>query len=301
MANAAQITANRRNAAKSTGPKTTQGKAIVARNAIKHGLLARQNVILGEDPQEFELGRRKWLAELEPVGHAEATLAERVAGLAWRLKRAERLQNEVFDSLLAKELADSMADFDDELSAEEQQELMSDPSADPRLAVGRMVARDFNRERALERLMMYERWIENSLYRTMKELRQVQRERKAEAGHGPLSPANLENHVWQQQAEPAELADATRATVTDSAKQSQSGAPQQDHRQAALGDVTDAVAMNCAKQTQFRPSQPDHCFAEAQDPASLQADDPAGAAASDSAKQSQIPGNAPCETKPMRV
>ena len=207
MANAAQVAANRRNAAKSTGPKTTRGKAVVAQNAIKHGLLARQDVVLGEDQEEFDLGRSKWLQELEPVGHAETTLAERIVSLSWRLKRAERLQNEVFDALLAGELAESMEDFDDELSAEDERELMSDPRADPRLAIGRMVARDFREDRTLERLMGYERWIENSLYRTMKELRQVQREQKAEGGTGHRGLPIGGNHGWQRQAEPAELAD----------------------------------------------------------------------------------------------
>ena len=99
MTTEAQVAANRRNAAKSTGPKTTVGKAIVAQNAIKHGLLARQNVILGEDPQEFDLHRRGVLGELAPAGVMASILAERIVGLTWRLKRAERLANEAFDYL----------------------------------------------------------------------------------------------------------------------------------------------------------------------------------------------------------
>jgi len=55
MTSQARVSANRRNATKSTGPRTLEGKAIVAQNAIKHGLLARQDLITGEDPQEFAL------------------------------------------------------------------------------------------------------------------------------------------------------------------------------------------------------------------------------------------------------
>ncbi len=40
MATAAQIAANRRNARKSTGPKTGRGKRASARNAVKHGIYA---------------------------------------------------------------------------------------------------------------------------------------------------------------------------------------------------------------------------------------------------------------------
>ncbi|RPJ27381.1 MAG: hypothetical protein EHM35_14240, partial [Planctomycetaceae bacterium] len=110
MATEAQVTANRRNAAKSTGPRTRQGKAVVAMNALQHGLCARQDVVLGEDPQEFERYRAGLLDDLSPLGDAECVLAQRFVGLSWRLRRAERLQNEVFDALLAKELAESMED-----------------------------------------------------------------------------------------------------------------------------------------------------------------------------------------------
>jgi len=61
MASAAQVLANRLNAQKSTGPHTAEGKAAVAQNAVKHGLLAREVVIKGEDPGEFEFYRDQML------------------------------------------------------------------------------------------------------------------------------------------------------------------------------------------------------------------------------------------------
>ena len=54
MATLKQIAANRRNAQKSTGPKTPEGQKTVSRNAITHGLTAARAVVLPEEQQEFE-------------------------------------------------------------------------------------------------------------------------------------------------------------------------------------------------------------------------------------------------------
>ena len=43
--------ANSRNALKSTGPKTPEGKAAVRLNALKHGLLSQAVLLPGEDEE----------------------------------------------------------------------------------------------------------------------------------------------------------------------------------------------------------------------------------------------------------
>ncbi len=186
MTTEAQTIANRRNSSKSTGPRTTEGKAVVAQNALKHGFLAHQDLIPGEDREQFESCRRLLLADLAPLGPMESTLAERIVSCSWRLKRADRLQNEVFDYLIAEELTDSLSHYGDELSQADQQAIVSKPDTDPHLAVGRAVYKDYTHgEMALDRLMMYERRIENSLYRTMNELYKLRRLREQDGGHRP--------------------------------------------------------------------------------------------------------------------
>lgn len=88
-----QLQANRQNARRSTGPRTGAGKAIVRLNAVRHGLRAAAVVVPGfESPAEWEAFRAGVVESLEPVGALAEALADRAAGLLWRLKRAERAE-----------------------------------------------------------------------------------------------------------------------------------------------------------------------------------------------------------------
>ena len=58
MASQAQIEANRKNAKKSTGPKSENEKSVAKLNAVKHGLTAEHVIIPGEDLAELEELRR---------------------------------------------------------------------------------------------------------------------------------------------------------------------------------------------------------------------------------------------------
>ena len=95
MATNAQIRANRQNTKRSTGPRTRQGKARASRNAVTHGLLARQAVLRDEDPQRFEDLRHAMRADLDPDGAMEEELVEQIVLYAWRLRRATRIETDV--------------------------------------------------------------------------------------------------------------------------------------------------------------------------------------------------------------
>jgi hypothetical protein len=94
MATAAQIEANRRNAKKSTGPKTEEGKARVRCNAFKHGLRARaiMPVLPQENPRELEERTQQYLSDLQPRSAIELDLIRQAARLAYRIERAERIE-----------------------------------------------------------------------------------------------------------------------------------------------------------------------------------------------------------------
>src|SRR3954454_24205651 len=87
MTSQRHIEANRRKAASSPGPRTARGKAVVALNAVEHGLLSRQAVIQGESEAELvELGKRL-RGQLAPSGELELLLVDRIVSPAWRLRR----------------------------------------------------------------------------------------------------------------------------------------------------------------------------------------------------------------------
>ena len=87
--------ANRRNALKSTGPRTKAGKLAVARNGVGHGIYTLCPVIEDvESAREWKAYRKAMLADIAPVGMLETTLAERIILTAWRLGRVARYETE---------------------------------------------------------------------------------------------------------------------------------------------------------------------------------------------------------------
>ena len=93
MATAAQIEANRRNAQKSTGPKTEKGKARAKLNAVTHGMTARTiiPVLPQEDPKELEDRIQQAITAMKPRNPLELDLVRRAVRLAGELDRAERV------------------------------------------------------------------------------------------------------------------------------------------------------------------------------------------------------------------
>ena len=183
MSTQAQVLANRRNAQKSTGPRSSQGKAVVSQNAVKHGLLTRHDVISSESQADFDLYRQQMLAELDPVSPMESMLAEPIVGLSWRLKRAGRIQNQAIDALKADNTSSPLGKLTQSLFFKSADQSAAAPAASAsNLALGRMAIKDFSRARVLDRLLMYERRIEHSLYKTLLEFQRLHLIRKLDPG-----------------------------------------------------------------------------------------------------------------------
>jgi len=181
MATEAQILANRRNARKSTGPRTLEGKSAVSQNAVKHGLLARQAVISSESQADFDLYRDRMLGELVPASPMESMLAERIISLSWRLKRAVRIQNQAIDAMNADNTSSPLTKLTQSLFFKGHDHSQGTPSTSaPDLALGRLAIKDFSNARVLDRLLMYERRMEHSLYKTLLELQRLRLIRKLE-------------------------------------------------------------------------------------------------------------------------
>ncbi len=94
-----QIAANRRNAQKSTGPRTEEGKERSSQNAVKHGMTSRRAVLADEDPKVFLAHRISIHEDLRPMGELETTLANRIAAQLWRLARVPAIEAELIDAL----------------------------------------------------------------------------------------------------------------------------------------------------------------------------------------------------------
>ena len=113
---AKQLAANRRNAQRSTGPRTLEGKAKSRWNALQHGLLAKAVIPPSLEPYESRADFDSLLAalreDLAPASALEELLVERIATCYWRLARLLRAE--------AGAVADRQSDYCHELAARDE-------------------------------------------------------------------------------------------------------------------------------------------------------------------------------------
>jgi hypothetical protein len=96
MSTEKQIQANRHNALRSTGPKTSEGKAAVRLNALRHGLRARSLLRPGENPEEYARLCHDLENEWRPQNRTEHLLVEQMAAAHRKLARLEVGERSIF-------------------------------------------------------------------------------------------------------------------------------------------------------------------------------------------------------------
>src|SRR5262245_57992522 len=92
-----QIEANRRNALRSTGPKTEAGKQQSRRNAFRHGLTAETIIGSLEDAEDYSAFEALIIADYDAQSAVERELVLRLASLLWRLRRATLMETGLFE------------------------------------------------------------------------------------------------------------------------------------------------------------------------------------------------------------
>ena len=96
MTSLRQIEANRRNALRSTGPKTETGKQRSSKNAVRHGLTAETVIEPLEDPEDYKAFEQAVTADYEAETAVERELVLRLASLLWRLRRSTLIETGLF-------------------------------------------------------------------------------------------------------------------------------------------------------------------------------------------------------------
>jgi hypothetical protein len=92
-----QIEANRRNATKSTGPVTEEGKQRSRCNAVRHGLTAETVIGALEDAEDYQAFEAAIVADYDAQSAVERELVLRLASLLWRLRRATTMETGLFE------------------------------------------------------------------------------------------------------------------------------------------------------------------------------------------------------------
>ena len=160
----AQIKANRKNARKSTGPRTEEGKTRSAKNALKHGLLARDTVMPGEDPADFDRQLSALEADIQPGNSLEFELVRQIADAQWRMRRLTRLETGF--------LAAAVDDQRRQLEKRRPDELRPGYDGETLLLGSAML----DRTQAFVHLARYDGHLSRRFFRAVKQLRDLRRD-----------------------------------------------------------------------------------------------------------------------------
>ena len=156
-----QLEANRRNAQRSTGPRTEEGKNVAALNARRHNLTGQVTAMTDADRIMHDAFSASIVENLAPEGAMETQLAQRIATDSWRLNRISAVE----DNLYALGHNAHSADIETE---------------NPEIHAALTAAKVFQAEaKQLQLLTLYEQRINRNLQRNLATLQALQSVRLA--------------------------------------------------------------------------------------------------------------------------
>lgn len=159
-----QIEANRQNAKKSTGPRTSEGKARASLNSIRHGMAAGPHTVLPhENRAEYDAMRTGLIESWQPANAQELQLVEAIAGAWLRMERAMRFEAALFEVQTS------------DLKRRRRKSRNPDPSDDHAIAVN---LGSPEHELAYRQLFRYQQRAESAYHRAIETLRKVRNDRR---------------------------------------------------------------------------------------------------------------------------
>ncbi len=96
MSTLRQIEANRRNALKSTGPRSVEGKAVSRLNALKTGIDAESMVVPGEDPRALEELTVEYHERFRPSTPDRRFLVDSLVNAEWQIRRLRKVEAQIW-------------------------------------------------------------------------------------------------------------------------------------------------------------------------------------------------------------
>jgi len=94
------------NGAKSQGPKTAEGREKSSANSFKHGLSARNIVVLEcENEDDFWMVHNEQMQIHQPATPAEKDLVDQMVAARWRMRRLRSIESALLDSEMIRQKA----------------------------------------------------------------------------------------------------------------------------------------------------------------------------------------------------
>jgi len=178
--------ANRKNAQKSTGPKSFEGKQTVSQNGVRHGLYTQALILnsptIKEDITDYNSIIYGLDRELQPEGMLEEMLVRKAANCLWRMRRVIAAENAYVEDNLdgidravtgyIRKMNDKWSDPVDDRPPEEMERIR-------KICIGRKMVPE---ENIGGYLMRYEMRLDRQLSRSLRLLLLLQERRRKMEG-----------------------------------------------------------------------------------------------------------------------